>query len=41
LVALSGWPANPHDGRSDKARFNHYFVKPLEYELLKRILAEI
>jgi two-component system CheB/CheR fusion protein len=41
LVAVSGWPANPRDHRYEKAGFNHYFVKPLEYEQLQQIVAEI
>jgi two-component system, chemotaxis family, CheB/CheR fusion protein len=41
LVAVSGWPNNPRDDRDKKAKFNHYFVKPLEYEQLTRILSEI
>ena len=41
LVGLSGWPADPQDGRFDRAGFNHYFVKPLDYRQLTRILAEI
>jgi two-component system, chemotaxis family, CheB/CheR fusion protein len=41
LVAVSGWPNNPRDPRSQRAGFNHYFVKPLEYEQLKQIVGEI
>jgi signal transduction histidine kinase/ActR/RegA family two-component response regulator len=40
LIALSGWGQEEHRARARDAGFDHYFVKPVELEALRRLLAE-
>jgi CheY-like chemotaxis protein len=38
LVALSGWGQEEHKARARAAGFDHYFVKPVDLEVLRRVL---
>jgi CheY-like chemotaxis protein len=39
LVALSGWGQAEHRARAREAGFDHYLVKPVDFEALGRVLA--
>ena len=41
LVALTGWGQEQHGGRSAESGFNHHLTKPVEVEVLQRILADV
>ncbi|HET8713043.1 MAG TPA: ATP-binding protein [Gemmatimonadales bacterium] len=40
LVALTGWGQEQHRRRSEEAGFNHHLTKPVEFDVLQKILAE-
>lgn len=40
LVALTGWGQAEHRSRAQEAGFNEHLVKPLNFDVLQRILAE-
>lgn len=40
LVALTGWGQEQHRRRSVEAGFNHHLTKPVEFDMLQKILAE-
>jgi len=41
LVALTGWGQDEDRQRSNAARFDVHLVKPVDFETLKKPLAEI
>jgi CheY-like chemotaxis protein len=41
IVALSGWGQEADRRKSEEAGFNHHMVKPLDYNLLMDVLAEL
>ena len=41
LVALTGWGQQDDRQRAQEAGFDRHFVKPLDYELLTSVLAEL
>jgi CheY-like chemotaxis protein len=41
LVALTGWGQQDDRQRAQEAGFDRHFVKPLDYELLTNVLAEL
>src|SRR5699024_127833 len=40
LIALTGWGRADYRRRTAEAGFNHHLVKPVEPEVLERLLAE-
>lgn len=40
LIAVTGWGQDEDVRRSKEAGFDHHFVKPLELELLEKVLTE-
>ena len=38
LVALTGWGQEQHRRRSAESGFNHHLTKPVDFEVLQRIL---
>jgi PAS domain S-box-containing protein len=40
LVALTGWGQEQHRRRSEEAGFNYHLTKPVEFDVLQKILAE-
>jgi len=40
LVALTGWGQEEHRRRSRESGFNHHLTKPVEFDVLQRILTE-
>jgi CheY-like chemotaxis protein len=41
LVAMTGYGQNTDRQRSQKAGFDHYFVKPVDFGMLRQILAAV
>ena len=41
LVALTGWEQEQHGGRSAESGFTHHLTKPVEVDVLQRILADV
>jgi two-component system CheB/CheR fusion protein len=40
LVAVSGYGQDDHLRRSAEAGFNHHLVKPIDFELVEKIIAQ-
>jgi DNA-binding response OmpR family regulator len=41
LAALSGWGEDEHKARAGAAGFDHHFIKPVDFDVLRRLLESL